>query len=106
MAVIKVCKIADVLPGAGTQIKLDGRDPIGIYRLDDEFYAIDDICTHARATLSMGDMDGETIVCPFHAGSFDIRTGAAVAWPCIVPLKAYAVTIEGDTLCVDLDDDE
>ena len=102
MALIEVCKITEMPSGAVRQIKFDGRDPICIYHLDDGFYAIDDICTHARAMLSMGDIDGGTIACPFHAGSFDIRTGAAVAWPCIVPLRTYDVTIEDDVVWVDL----
>ncbi len=102
MTLIEVCKVAEVASGTVRQIKLDGRDPIGIYNLDDEFYAIDDICTHARATLSMGDIEDGTVVCPFHAGSFDIRTGAGASWPCTVPLRTYEVTVKGDAVWVDV----
>jgi biphenyl 2,3-dioxygenase ferredoxin subunit len=39
--------------------------------------------------LSEGEIDGDVVECDFHNGSFNIRTGAVVAPPCMIPLKTY-----------------
>ena len=102
MSRVKVCKAADLSLDCCKRIDSDGRNPIGIYRLEDGFYAIDDICTHGRALLSAGDVQDGAVICAFHGGSFDIRTGAAVERPCLVPVKTYSVVIEDDTVWVEL----
>ena len=99
---IEACKEADLSLNSCKRIDLDGRSPIGIYRLEDGFYAIDDICTHGRALLSAGDVKDGVVICAFHGGSFDIRTGNAIDRPCIVGVKTYPVVIEGDTVWLEL----
>jgi len=102
MARIEVCKTTDVAPGSTKRINFDERDPIGIYHLEDGFHAIDDICSHGGALLSMGEVENDAVICPFHGGSFDIRTGIAVGRPCIVPINTYAVTIVGDAVWIEV----
>ena len=103
MALTEVCKIADVAPGTAKHIKLDGRDPIAVYHLDGEFFVTDDICTHGHALLSVGEICNGAIVCAFHGGSFDIRTGIAVGRPCFIPLRTYHVATDGDAVLVELE---
>jgi len=69
-----------------------------------EVFAVDALCSHAHGYLDQGWLDGNTIVCPLHAGSFDLRTGAPVAAPCDAPVRAYRVKIEGDDILIDLSD--
>tara|TARA_Y100001934_G_C12263521_1_gene731225 strand:- start:982 stop:1293 length:312 start_codon:yes stop_codon:yes gene_type:complete len=102
MASIEVCKTTDVPLGKCKRINIDGRDPIGVYHLEDGFYAIDDICTHGRALLSAGDIEGDRVVCAFHGGSFDIRSGAPVERPCVVPIKVYDVTVENELVFINI----
>ena len=47
-----------------------GRQDIGIYKLDGEYYALSDICTHAYASMSEGDLRGDEVECPLHGGAF------------------------------------
>jgi nitrite reductase/ring-hydroxylating ferredoxin subunit len=86
------------------QVELDGREPIAIYNLDGEYFATDDTCTHGAASMAEGDIDGSEVYCPFHMGAFDIRTGEATVAPCSVPLKTYAVVIEGGYLFILMED--
>ena len=102
---LKVCTIDEIAAGTVKQIKLAGRDPIAIYNLDGEFFAADDVCTHGRAVLSGGTIENGNIVCPFHGGKFDIRTGTPTGYPCIVAIRTYAISKDGDALIVDLGDD-
>lgn len=78
------------------QIVLDQCPAIALYRLADGFYASDDVCTHGDASLAEGEIEYDEIVCPFHLGRFDIRTGQPSAAPCVTAIITYAVTVTAD----------
>ena len=40
-------------------------------------YAINSVCTHEGGPLDEGSVDGDEIVCPWHAGAYNIMTGKA-----------------------------
>ena len=77
-----------------------GRMDIGIYKLDGEFYAIDNICTHAYASMVDGFQEGDEIECPLHEGRFNIKTGEALCAPVTDALKVFEVKVEGDDILV------
>ena len=70
------------------------------------FLAVDDICSHAEASLSEGevDVDDETIECPRHGSTFDLRTGRPRTLPATLPVVTYPVKVEGDTILIELED--
>jgi nitrite reductase/ring-hydroxylating ferredoxin subunit len=43
--------------------------------VEGEACAIEDACNHAGASLSEGDREGDCVICPLHAYTFDLRTG-------------------------------
>jgi nitrite reductase/ring-hydroxylating ferredoxin subunit len=90
-----LCDVSDIPLGEAKRIDLEGRDPIGLFNLDGDFHAIDDICSHGNASLCEGEIDVEEgiVECPFHSGCFDIRTGRAVSAPCILPVRVWPITI-------------
>jgi nitrite reductase/ring-hydroxylating ferredoxin subunit len=97
---VEVCKVEDV--GAGEVRKFEaGGLVLAVYNLDGAFYATDDACTHGPGSLSEGFVDGCHIECNFHQGVFDIRTGAVVQPPCIVPIKTYKTIVEQGTVYVE-----
>jgi nitrite reductase/ring-hydroxylating ferredoxin subunit len=87
----KLCAISDVAPGQALRTHAAGHDPIAVCNVAGKLHAIADTCTHGMASLSEGDIEGSLIFCPFHGGSFDIETGAAVDRPCTIALRTYAV---------------
>jgi nitrite reductase/ring-hydroxylating ferredoxin subunit len=74
--------------------------PIALYRLSDGFYATQDTCTHAVASLSDGYLEDDMIECPLHAARFCVRTGAAKSYPAVKPLTVYPVRIEDQDVFV------
>lgn len=94
MQVIAPFSADDLVDKQVRQVEVDGRAPIAVYRLGDELLATDDICTHEFAFLSEGEIEGGEIICPFHLGAFDIRTGEATVAPCVDPLVVYPVTVD------------
>lgn len=95
---IQLCKISEVPPGEMLRVDLEGVPPIVVYNIDGEFFATSNICTHATAFLTDGYLDGELVECPVHGGTFNVRSGEAVDFPCEIALKTYEVTVEDDTL--------
>ena len=77
-----------------------GEVEVVLCRVDDEVFALGNICTHAFARLSDGFQDGTQVFCPLHQGSFDVRTGAAVAAPCFEPVPSYPVRVEDGSVWV------
>ncbi len=67
--------------------------PIGVFRVGDAFWAIEDTCTHGRASMSEGELDGTWVVCPFHGGCVDVTTGEPTAGPITVPAKTYRTKV-------------
>jgi nitrite reductase/ring-hydroxylating ferredoxin subunit len=72
-----------------------GDDRIAVFRLDDGFYAISDICTHEFALLSEGFCEEGKIECPLHQACFDIRTGKALDEPAEIDVATYPTRVEG-----------
>ena len=96
---LRLCDLADVTPGTVKRIEVTGFPPLAVYNVDGTYYVTDDTCTHGGASLADGYLDGDTIECPFHTGRFCIRTGEAVGFPAVVPIRTYTVTIaDGEIL--------
>lgn len=75
---------------------------VGLFRVDGEIHALDDICTHGNALLSEGFLDGHEIECPLHAGLVDVRTGKGTTSPIVRDTRRHDVRIEGGNLYVRL----
>jgi nitrite reductase/ring-hydroxylating ferredoxin subunit len=71
-----------------------GDDRIAVFRLEDGFFAISDICTHEYALLSDGFCEGGKVECPLHQACFDIRTGKALDEPAEIDLATYPTRVE------------
>ena len=98
---VRAANAADILDGDLHSVELGGA-VIAIYRVNGQFYATSNICTHAFALLSDGFLDDCTIECPIHAGRFDIRSGRAIGHPATIDLKTYPVRLEDGALVIDL----
>ena len=70
-----VARVSELRPGEARRVVLDGIE-IALCNVAGEFFAVDDVCTHAYASLSDGLLSGAEIECPLHGGCFDVKTGA------------------------------
>ena len=100
---VRVGKVSEVPLGGAEVFDVEERK-IAVYRLEDGFYAIDDICTHDGGPLAQGDVDGDQVICPRQGARFSIKTGAALTFPAITPVDAYPVRVDGEDLLVGLPD--
>lgn len=87
--------LADLVENSPKRIEVDGKD-VCVVRQGVEVFAIADLCSHAEASLSEGEVSPGRIECWLHGAEFDLRTGEALTPPASAPVKSYTVTIEGD----------
>jgi len=76
MPFAKAIKAADVPEGDVAEAVVGGRT-IAIIHRGGNFFALDGVCTHMGGPLGEGTLDGEELVCPWHEGRYNIRTGEA-----------------------------
>jgi len=98
-----IARTSEVEPDYALQVQVEGRPPLAVVCLEGEYFVMDDTCTHGDASMAEGEIVGCEIECPFHAGRFDIRTGAATVYPCTKALTVYPVKVEGDQVFAALD---
>lgn len=66
---------------------------IALFRVSGTYYALDNACSHAGASLCEGTLEGTAIRCPLHSSRFDVRTGGVIAGPATMPQRTYDVRV-------------
>jgi len=98
---VKVSEVGEPANGEVTVVR--PRDlRIALANVEGEYFAVDDVCTHDGGPLGQGDVFEFEIECPRHGARFDIRTGQPMCLPAILPVKTYAVRVEGNEVQIEL----
>lgn len=99
---VRVATVGDINPGEALRISRDvtgTQDDVVIVRTEaGEFFALDNTCSHALASLAEGWVEEDCIECPLHAAAFSLRTGEALALPATEPVGTHAVEVRDDEL--------
>ncbi len=93
-------KVSEIAPGTTRRVVVDSTG-ILLCNVGGKIYAIEDVCTHDGGPLDQGDLEGESIVCPRHGATFDVRTGDALTLPAVVPVMTFEAEVEGDDIYVE-----
>ena len=91
----RVARASELRPGEARRVVLDGIE-VALCNVAGELYAVDDVCTHAYASLSDGLLCGAEIECPLHGGRFDVTSGRALGGIVSEDLRRFALKVEGD----------
>lgn len=107
----EICPASEISPGQRKIVEVDGLS-VGIFNIEGEFYALNNLCPHQLAPLCMGEVsglvtadgtdpenfkwekDGYIIKCPWHNWEFDITTGGSVFNPHKVKTRTYDVEVK------------
>lgn len=97
---VEVCAVEDLPAGEVRLVEVE--PPLAVFNVEGLLYAIDDTCTHAKASLSDGDVDPDecTVECPYHIAQFDLRTGRPQSLPASKPVRTHTVEIRDGTITV------
>ena len=112
---VEAGKTSEFEDGTKKRLLLQGHE-ILLARVNDSFYATDNLCPHLRGNLSAGKLEGTVVTCPRHGSQFDLRDGKVVRWlkgsglfsavgkvlkpP--QPLKTYNVRTEGGAILIEI----
>jgi len=99
---LELCSPDDVPEGSALRVEA-GSLTLAVFNVEGEFYVTDDNCTHGPGSLSEGYIEGDIVECNFHNGQFNIRTGAVVSPPCMVPIKTYPARVENGKVVIEVD---
>lgn len=89
----------EIKPGERIVVEIDDVWVI-VFNVGDQYFALEDMCSHEEYMLSEGDLDGYAIECPKHGAQFDIRNGKVLAPPAVAPVKWYRTQVAGDEVQV------
>ncbi len=97
--------VAGEIPAGGKKVVAVDDQEIAVFNVDDQqFYAVDDICTHDSGPLAEGEVvNTYEIECPRHGARFDMRTGQALRMPAFEPIEAYEVVCKDGKIYIEID---
>jgi nitrite reductase/ring-hydroxylating ferredoxin subunit len=79
-----------------------GDQRVALYKVGDEIFATDDVCSHAFALLSTGFLEGYVVECPLHGAMFDVRDGRCRSGA-YTDIRVFRVEIRDSEIYVHLD---
>jgi nitrite reductase (NADH) small subunit/3-phenylpropionate/trans-cinnamate dioxygenase ferredoxin subunit len=97
---VTVGRVGDIPDGASGVVTVNGKD-VALFHVGGRYYAIDDVCPHAGASLAAGDVDGLVVTCPLHHWRFRLTDGAWADNP-KVKTGCYPVHVVGGEIQVEV----
>jgi nitrite reductase/ring-hydroxylating ferredoxin subunit len=94
-----VGKIADFPAGSLKKVAVAGEEVV-VGNIGGKLYAITNKCTHRGGPLDEGELEGNTVTCPWHGGQFDMATGKVLSPPPMKDEASFDVRVEGDNILV------
>jgi nitrite reductase/ring-hydroxylating ferredoxin subunit len=100
MAFVKIGSLAALPPGKVMEAEI-GPNTYVICNAGGDLYAYDGVCPHAGGPLGQGNLDGDHLICPWHAWEYDCRTGVN-DFDDTVRLASFPVKVQGDDILIDV----
>jgi 3-phenylpropionate/trans-cinnamate dioxygenase ferredoxin component len=100
---VRLCGRDELEPGSARKFEVN-QYKVALVRIDDDYYAIGDTCSHEDYSLSEGEVLCEDceIECWKHGSTFDLRTGEPRSLPATRPVPVYEIRVEGDDVLMEL----
>ncbi len=91
----KIAEPNELPPGARKSVIIDDT-PALLVRLGDQYFAVEDVCSHDGQPLTDGPIADGAITCPRHGARFDLATGRPLCMPATSPIASFAVEVRPD----------
>ncbi len=100
------CLTSELQPGTMRNVDILGRT-ILVANVGGAVYAMDGICSHGLADLTLGRLDGFVVECPRHQARYDVRTGMVLGQPVdsegrAFDLRSYPVQVKEGCVTIDI----
>ena len=77
-----------------------GETKVLLSRIEGQFQAIGNVCTHYGGSLHEGCLSGPGVYCPWHQSRFNVISGDLEEPPALDAVPRFAVRVEGDRVIV------
>lgn len=95
---VRVIAASDLEPGKCTEVVVAGK-PVALFNVGGRFHAISNLCLHRGGPLGQGVLDGTTVVCPWHAWTYDVSSGVSTVNP-EMKVARYETRLENGAVLV------
>jgi nitrite reductase/ring-hydroxylating ferredoxin subunit len=96
---VKVARVVDVPPG---EMLIVHESRAVVANVAGDLFAFANVCPHAGGSIGEGFLDGCIVECPWHAGRWDVRTGAAQTMLATTDIATFEVRVAGDEIEINL----
>ena len=103
---VKICKTSEIYNRKGKRFQLDDENEIAIFRIGDNYYAVDNICPHNHTSqIYDGYIEEMYVACPVHGFQFHLETGEQpTKMGC--RLRTFEIRIENECIYVKKPDEK
>ena len=101
----RVATVSEIPPNGRKSIIVDDV-PALLVRVGNDFFAVEDVCSHDGQPLTDGSVADGAITCPRHGASFDLKTGKALCMPATRPIQTFSVQVRDGEVFVGPDGSE
>jgi len=103
MTYYPLCALEELPNGERLFIEI-GDQPVVVFNIAGDFYAIADVCTHDDGPLGEGEVENHAVICPRHGARFDVRTGEVLTLPAVMGVQAYPVRVADGMIEIGVED--
>lgn len=82
-----------VPPGGRKLVFVPGQEAVLVLHVEGQFFALENSCPHAGASMASGSCQGHVLSCPAHGLKFNIQSGACTASP-QMRIPTYEVRVQ------------
>ena len=100
MPFLRTARKDEIPAGSIREFAVEGKS-IALANVEGKFYAINNTCLHRGGPLGSGEMNGNSVTCPWHGWQYDVTTGKLGMNPS-VGVDCYPVEIRGDDIFVNI----
>ncbi len=98
---VRLCRVNEApKPGEVMEVEADGVQ-VCLANIEGRYHALDNLCPHRQGPLGQGWVEGQTVVCPWHAWAFNVNSGLAEE-PERAEVRVFPIRDENDELFADL----
>lgn len=98
---VKAVAVADLPPGQCREALVAGK-AVALFNVDGTVYALNNTCLHRGGPLGQGSLSGTSVMCPWHAWTYDVTTGENTVNPDL-KVDRYEVRVADGQVLVKLD---
>ncbi len=88
----RILSADELQPGDRRSVFVDDIPALAV-RIGDDYFVIEDVCSHDGQPLTDGALTDSSIACPRHGARFDLKSGAALCMPATKGIRTFQVEI-------------